>query len=462
MVVGRTKTILLDVNMKRIHALAWVVFFGSALQAQTINVRGRVSNDAGQPVAEAVVELLQQGLKDTTGLDGAYSIVKPGVSLRPNPASLQEGMRLENGILEFTVGGRARLKVEVYDVNGNLRNKESIPEAEPGVHHLKIPGFSHCNEMLIIQASIGPLVETFRFLPWLRNMPGQESTVAGAASAGGRLAKPAAAVDTLKISAAGYSSKKIALSAYDTTVSVTLDPDATSVYKPCPTNGTPCKILPFGDSITEGVGSSDGAGYRSQLFKLIVAASQKVTFVGSMTKGPTTVSGAAFPRSHEGHPGWTIEPGISEFSGYGGISTLVPNPALNGTPHIILLHIGANEFFTKDKATISTRLEALVEKLVQNAPNVLIVVAQHTPIGNSNGGHSQAQTEAANAARQSYNGRIPAIIQAQAAKGRHIIGVDMGKMPLSGLTTNSMHPNNQGYAYMADIWYAAIKDLLPK
>jgi lysophospholipase L1-like esterase len=30
------------------------------------------------------------------------------------------------------------------------------------------------------------------------------------------------------------------------------------------------------------------------------------------------------------------------------------------------------------------------------------------------------------------------------------------------LTTASVHPNDQGYAYMASIWYAAIKDLLPK
>ncbi|MEO5769623.1 MAG: hypothetical protein ABIS92_14825, partial [Polyangia bacterium] len=132
----------------------------------------------------------------------------------------------------------------------------------------------------------------------------------------------------------------------------------TVAYAPCPTNGTPCKILPFGDSITEGVRSSDGAGYRSQLFKLIVAASQKVTFTGSLAAGPTQVSGQTFPRMHEGHAGWTIDPGFSEFpnSGYGGISSLVPSPALNGSPHIVLLHIGANELFpTHDGVGMATR-----------------------------------------------------------------------------------------------------------
>jgi lysophospholipase L1-like esterase len=237
----------------------------------------------------------------------------------------------------------------------------------------------------------------------------------------------------------------------------------TVVYAPCPTNGSPCKILPFGDSITEGVKSSDGAGYRSQLFKLIVAAKQKVTFTGSLTNGPTQVSGQTFPRMHEGHAGWTIDPGYSEFSGYGGISSLVPSPALNGGPHIVLLHIGANDLFpTKDGAGMATRLDALVEKLAQNAPSALIVLAQITPVGSTNNGHTQAEVAAANAAQMTYNSKIPAIVQSHAAKGQHVIGVDMSKMPLTDLTTASVHPNDQGYAYMAGIWYAALKDVLPK
>ena len=221
--------------------------------------------------------------------------------------------------------------------------------------------------------------------------------------------------------------------------------------------------MPFGDSITEGVKSSDEAGYRSQLFKLVVAAKQKVTFTGSLSAGPTQVSGQTFPRMHEGHAGWTIDPGLSEFSGYGGISSLVPSPALDGKPHIVLLHIGANELFpTKDGSGMATRLDALVEKIARNAPTALIVLAQITPVGSTNNGHTQDQVAAANAAQMLYNSKIPAIIQAHVAKGQHVIGVDMSKMPLSGLTTASVHPNDQGYAYMAGIWYAALKDLLPK
>jgi lysophospholipase L1-like esterase len=220
----------------------------------------------------------------------------------------------------------------------------------------------------------------------------------------------------------------------------------------------------LGDSITHGVKSSDDAGYRSQLFKLIVAAKQKATFTGSLTNGPTQVSGQTFPRMHEGHAGWTIDPGYSESGTYGGISSLVPSPALDGGPHIILLHIGTNDLFSKkDKSTMSTRLEALIDKIAQGAPSSLIVLAQLTPVGPTNNGHTQAEVDDANAAQMLYNSRIPGIVQSHAAKGQHIIGVDMSKMPAAAdLTQGSVHPNDQGYAYMASIWYPAITDLLPK
>ena len=54
-------------------------------------------------------------------------------------------------------------------------------------------------------------------------------------------------------------------------------------------------------------------------------------------------------------------------------------------------------------------------------------------------------------------------MQAHAAKGQHIIGVDMTKMPVpADIASDNVHPNDQGYVYMANIWYAALKNLLPK
>lgn len=202
----------------------------------------------------------------------------------------------------------------------------------------------------------------------------------------------------------------------------------------------PCKILPLGDSITSGAKSSDGGGYRAPLFKLIVAANQKITFTGSLSSGPTQVSGQPFPRMHEGHSGWTINQ----------LGPLIPSPALNAKPNIVLLHIGTNDIGSRNPAAMAMRLETLVEKIAQNGPDALIVVAQITTANSDND------------IRDAYNAMIPGIVQSHAAKGQHIISVDCNKVPAGGLSADGVHPNDQGYTYMAGVWYAAIKDLLPK
>jgi hypothetical protein len=207
--------------MNRIFAFGLSLAFGASLHAQTIHVLGKVSNGSGQPLANAVVELVQQGVKDTTGADGLYSLAKPGVPIRPAFATLAESMRLSEGVLELRVGTPSPLEIEVFDVNGTIRKKEFIPNAEPGVYHLDIAPL-HSNGLRIVKASIGPLVQTFRYFPGPNAGSGERGAVLIARTSGGILAKTAAAVDTLKVSAAGHETKKIGLSSYDTTVNVIL------------------------------------------------------------------------------------------------------------------------------------------------------------------------------------------------------------------------------------------------
>ncbi|HEY6722983.1 MAG TPA: SGNH/GDSL hydrolase family protein [Polyangiaceae bacterium] len=220
-------------------------------------------------------------------------------------------------------------------------------------------------------------------------------------------------------------------------------------YRPCPTNGDPCIVLPFGDSITDGVGSSNQAGYRTRLFELAVEANQKITFVGSRSSGPNQVAGQNFPKNHEGHPGWTIDSGFVSFGE--GISTLIPAPAFDTMPHIVLLMIGTNDV-SADHGTesIADRLETLLDDIVTTAPDALVVVAIPTPISWNP------------AALQTYSQRIPEIVEARAAAGEHMLVADMSQLPANNLASDGLHPNDQGYATMAEIWYEVIGDLLPQ
>jgi lysophospholipase L1-like esterase len=210
-------------------------------------------------------------------------------------------------------------------------------------------------------------------------------------------------------------------------------------FAPCPATG-PCIILPFGDSITDGVGMSGGGGYRVELFSLALADDHEITFVGSLQNGPQEVDGETFPRRHEGHSGWRIAQ----------LPPLIPSPAFTIVPHIVLLHIGTNDIAQNDNLSQApARLGGLIDDIVEAAPDALVVVAQLIPL--NFGGSNAVQT---------YNAEIPDLVEERAADGKHVILVNQfDGFPLSELPDN-VHPNEAGYARMAGVWYEAIEPYL--
>ena len=229
----------------------------------------------------------------------------------------------------------------------------------------------------------------------------------------------------------------------------------TGSYNPCPTNGDPCKVLPLGDSITYGLitvaadkASSDSSvngkdshgGYRVKLFSDAVAANHKMTFVGSQMNGPTTVASMPFPKSHEGWSGYTI----AQIQGKAASD-------LTSGAHIILVHAGTNDTYGTDPTGAPARLSTLVDYLTTNYPTALIVVAKIIPYP------SQVTNTAL------INNSVAAMVQSKVSAGKHVIVADL----FTGFTTSSMlagdgvHPNQKGYDWMGDTWYAAISSLLP-
>jgi lysophospholipase L1-like esterase len=218
----------------------------------------------------------------------------------------------------------------------------------------------------------------------------------------------------------------------------------TAPYSPCPTGGSPCKILPLGDSITYGI--QYAGAYRVELFQDAQTAHQHITFVGdsSLANGPTTVAGVAFPQDNDGHSGWTIDQ----------IAGLVPSPALQTNPDIVLLMIGTNDMYSTSQpvAQAPQRLAALLDAIIKGDARALLIVAQITPLQNSTW-ETQVVT---------YNAAIPALVQARAGAGKHIAMVDMhtGFVTATMLSSDGVHPNQTGYNHMGDVWYAALKDVL--
>jgi lysophospholipase L1-like esterase len=223
-------------------------------------------------------------------------------------------------------------------------------------------------------------------------------------------------------------------------------------FDPCPATGD-CKILPLGDSITAGAGAQPGnnGGYRVELFSKAVADSKHLTFVGSLTSGPSTVAGVAFPKNHEGHIGWKIDQ-------VSGIATA--DQALKDMPQIVLLFIGTNdEGYASSEAGASDRLGQLIDKIVTALPNALLVVSSIYPFPGCKDTNYTPTQCAANVA--TYDAAIPGVIQQRVAQGKHLLSVDMSTPPAGALSTDGVHPNDTvGYPWMGDTWYAAIKSYL--
>lgn len=205
-------------------------------------------------------------------------------------------------------------------------------------------------------------------------------------------------------------------------------------FAPCPASGV-CKILPLGDSITDGL--TVAGGYRIHLFELASEGGKNITFVGGSMNGPNMVAGKSFPRAHEGHSGWTI----SQIDG------IVPTPALGVNPHIVLLHIGTNDMY-QGASGAEQRLGALIDQIIQTLPDALLVVSTIIPFP---GSASNVTT---------YNTAVPGVVDARAKQGKHVLFVDQFQgFPTSELA-DGVHPNAAGYARMAEAWYASISKFL--
>ncbi|MBN2573040.1 MAG: SGNH hydrolase [Deltaproteobacteria bacterium] len=205
-------------------------------------------------------------------------------------------------------------------------------------------------------------------------------------------------------------------------------------------------MLPLGDSITWGIGY-DGS-YRVKLFANTIADKKSITYVGKMSNGPSTVSGVSFPKNNEGHSGWTIQQiddivtGKSNDANYKGKQLIV-----DLAPHIVLMHIGTNDMYQSPSGA-DTRLGALIDKIVADAPDSLLVVSNIIPLPMSA------------SAVDTYNKAVPGVVDQRTKAGKHVIFVDQFKgFPTSELG-DGVHPNQQGYDRMAGVWYEAIKSYL--
>ena len=225
------------------------------------------------------------------------------------------------------------------------------------------------------------------------------------------------------------------------------------------------RIMPVGDSITAGSNGTN-AGYRGPLYNLLKKSVPQVLFVGSSLGGGVTTQVDPLPvdqRHSEGHSSYTINDvnnnldglDTATFDQYGGPDR-DPNgghwfDGIDSGPHarpalypdIITLMIGTNNASVADRAAVQAQLHALITKITTQRPEAQLIVAQITPSNRPN--------------NVSYNAVVASEVAAFKAAGKHVSVIDMySGFPADGLGADSVHPNDKGYAFMAQQWFTAI------
>lgn len=199
-----------------------LLFAGLCLSAETINLAGKVSDQNGKPIQGVIVKLVGHGLKDTTDAQGMYQIASGEVAVRPHLLPYKEDILLENGVLRLGLTKTAPVKVEVFDIQGNLLLNENLEHATPGIYQFNISRHIRATHMLVLRAAIGSRITTYRYTPLQKTLTVQ-SIAQKQHSSDSRLAKMYADVDQLSVTADRYVDKLVAVSSYDATLDVSLD-----------------------------------------------------------------------------------------------------------------------------------------------------------------------------------------------------------------------------------------------
>jgi lysophospholipase L1-like esterase len=194
------------------------------------------------------------------------------------------------------------------------------------------------------------------------------------------------------------------------------------------------RVMPLGDSITEG--TQVPGGYRIGLWQRVVAGGFRVDFVGSQFNGPASLG----DHDHEGHPGWRIDQIDANITGW-----------LQATaPHTVLLHIGTNDVLHNfNLAGAPARLSTLIDHITAAVPSAEVFVATIIPL-------ASAGQEAAG---RTFNAAIPGIVQRNVSAGKHVHLVDMHSVLTAADLIDGIHPTAAGYDKMAATWYSALQSV---
>ena len=199
------------------------------------------------------------------------------------------------------------------------------------------------------------------------------------------------------------------------------------------------RLMPLGDSITEGTGSSDEAGYRSGVYTLLTDFGSRFDLVGSLQYGE-----GLFDKDHEGHAGAYANDILAKLKSY----------LQQSRPEAVLLHIGTNDVSLGDHyGTVTNEIAAIVDTILAFNPRTKVYLSTLIP-----------RRDAKQSVTLNVNAGLPEVVAERAQQGSKIFLVDNSAAFLANPNwaaewmIDHVHPNDAGYEVMAQTWQKAYRN----
>jgi lysophospholipase L1-like esterase len=226
------------------------------------------------------------------------------------------------------------------------------------------------------------------------------------------------------------------------------------------------RILPLGDSITQG-GYFNSASYRYPLWEQLQQAGySNVDFVGSRTTVYNEGSGnpslanypnyySSFDRDHDGYWGYRTDQ----------VLPLVPSIAAAARPDVVMLMLGTNDLGQGGQAGVApaaANLGLIIDRLRAVNPTVNVLLAEIIPIG-PDASNAGSYYQTGSAWVSAFNTQVVALAAAKTTPQSPVVVVDQftGFNTSTDLSPDGVHPSQAGESWIANNFFRALVPLFP-
>ena len=218
--------------------------------------------------------------------------------------------------------------------------------------------------------------------------------------------------------------------------------------------GRPLRLLPLGDSITQGSPDLPG-GYRAGLERRLEAAGWSFEFAGSRRANS---EGMRYP-GHEGHPGFRIEElrrgHANAYSSCGEIEATVADLGPEG----VLWLVGTNNLYFDEPESAAEEMNRLWSGILDAAGSPFLLVGTLTTIlpGLKSWGHDIPESVGVRVA--AFNRLLEKLAESRVRCGYDVRLVDVAASVcgVGDLQVDGVHPSPKAMERMGEIWWRALE-----